>query len=101
VFEIIIDCVNYLTETNVSEANLSEASLCEAILINADLSDTDLIGADLSGADLTGANLTEVILDDATVIEVVSRNNVGISHQLRSNLQQRGTSVRDSPAEIG
>lgn len=94
-FEIIIDCVNYLTETNLNEANLSETNLYEAILIDADLS-----GTDLSGADLTGANLTEVILDDATVIEVVSRNNVGISHQLRSNLQQRGASVRDSPAAI-
>jgi uncharacterized protein YjbI with pentapeptide repeats len=105
----ILDHVNLrgadLTDIDLSEAKLrgarlSGADLSGAYLENVDLRDSDLhsaslalanlIGADLRSANLQQTNLSNANLTSALVEQAKFANNLGISEEMRQNLQARG-----------
>ncbi len=75
-----------LTDANLHGAILTSANLQSAILTNADLTNANLQNADLRGAiltnarlhnaDLTGADLTEAMVDEETLAQAASLDNV-------------------------
>jgi uncharacterized protein YjbI with pentapeptide repeats len=95
-----------LDDANLYGANLLCASLIRASLICANLSRTSLLatnlsGANLSGADLSGANLSGANLSGANVENTQFSYNLGISLELKHDLQSRGAIFEDSPGDRG
>jgi uncharacterized protein YjbI with pentapeptide repeats len=85
-----------LNETKLIGANLSEAKLCGASLRSANLSKTNLSKADLQGADLRKTDLTEANLREANNVQGTRfREALGISPELKLNLQSRGAIFED------
>jgi len=83
-------CKADLSCANLKEACLNEADLSQANLRGVILSNAELIETNLTEADLTGANLKGVDLTDAEVKKACFGNNLGISHQIREELINRG-----------
>lgn len=94
-----------LSETNLEGAKLSGADLSGAYLENANLSYANLnsaslalanlIGANLSGANLREANLSSVNLNNVVVDQAIFGKNIGLSAEIRENLQVRGAIFDD------
>jgi uncharacterized protein YjbI with pentapeptide repeats len=92
-----------LSKADLIGADLSEANLIGAFLIGADLTEAnlskaDLTGANLSKANLTGANLTGAELIYVTVQNTRFGNNLGISDDMKKELEGKGAIFRDSPS---
>ena len=93
-----------LSEANLSYVNLSGADLSGAYLDNANLSHADLhrtslalanlIGANLSYANLQEANLSNANLSRAIVTEAKFNQNIGLSEEMKLNLEERGATVK-------
>ncbi|NJK30280.1 MAG: pentapeptide repeat-containing protein [Acaryochloris sp. SU_5_25] len=100
-----------LSRTNLSGVNLSRANLRKVNLNGADLSRANLseaylgraylIGANLSEADLGRAYLGEAYLSGAEVKDTRFVQSVGISPELKHNLEERGAIFEDSPGDRG
>jgi uncharacterized protein YjbI with pentapeptide repeats len=88
---------------NLHGANLHGAFLWGANLSGADLNGADLSGADLSGADLSGANLNWANLCEADLINIKVRDtrfrdNLGISDDMKKELEGKGAIFENSPS---
>jgi uncharacterized protein YjbI with pentapeptide repeats len=101
-----------LIGANLNQADLIEANLSRTILYRADLrrtnlrrtnlSEADLSGADLSGADLSGANLSGADLSEVNLINIKVQDtrfgdNLGISDEMKKELEGKGAIFEDSP----
>ena len=81
-----------LSGANLSGANLSSANLSYAYLSYAYLSDADLSNANLSYANLSGVNLSGAIVEHA-----LFGGSVGLSEDMKRDLEQRGAIFGDRP----
>jgi uncharacterized protein YjbI with pentapeptide repeats len=91
-----------LSGANLSGANLSGASLSGVNLSGANLSGASLFGIKLSGANLSDANLSGVNLRAANLINIQVHNtrfgdNLGISDDMKNELEGEGAIFEDSP----
>jgi uncharacterized protein YjbI with pentapeptide repeats len=91
-----------LSGANLSGANLSGASLSGVNLSGANLSGASLFGINLNGANLNDANLSGVNLRAANLINIQVHNtrfggNLGISDDIKNELEGEGAIFEDSP----
>jgi uncharacterized protein YjbI with pentapeptide repeats len=91
-----------LSGVNLSGANLSDANLSGVNLSGANLSDANLFGINLSGVNLSDANLSGVNLRAANLINIQVHNtrfggNLGISDDIKNELEGEGAIFEDSP----
>jgi uncharacterized protein YjbI with pentapeptide repeats len=91
-----------LSGANLSDANLSGVNLSGANLSGANLSGASLFGINLSGVNLSDANLSGVNLRAANLINIQVHNtrfggNLGISDDIKNELEGEGAIFEDSP----
>ena len=86
-----------LSEADLFYANLSGADLIDAKLSVAKLSVADLSRADLSRADLSRADLFYANLEDAIVVNALFGGTVGLTEDMKRDLEQRGAIFGDRP----
>ncbi|MEH1822115.1 MAG: pentapeptide repeat-containing protein [Nostoc sp.] len=86
-----------LKRTDFRSANLSDANLSDADLRDADLRDADLRDADLRDADLRDADLRDADLTDANVANASFGGNIGLTEDIKRDLERRGAIFGDRP----
>ncbi|MBN3951947.1 MAG: pentapeptide repeat-containing protein [Nostoc sp. NMS7] len=96
-----------LSDANLSGANLSDAYLSLAYLRDANLSHANLSHTNLSHANLNGANLSlaylsdailsDVNLETAIVVNALFGKSLGLTENLRRDLEKRGAIFGDRP----
>jgi uncharacterized protein YjbI with pentapeptide repeats len=91
----------YLIEANLNDAYLTGAVLRGADLREANLSEANLRGADLREANLSEANLIEADLREAEVKNTRFMGSIGISPELKHDLEERGAIFEDFPGDRG
>jgi uncharacterized protein YjbI with pentapeptide repeats len=79
-------------------ANLRGAILCRADLREANLNWANLCEADLSGADLSRADMSDANLINIKVHYTRFRDNLGISDDMKKELEGKGAIFEDSPS---
>ncbi|MBD2472372.1 pentapeptide repeat-containing protein [Nostoc sp. FACHB-145] len=88
-----------LSRANLSRANLRGADLSRANLRGADLSRADLSRANLSRANLRGADLSGADLSRAIVENALFGGNLGLTKNMKLDLEQRGAIFNDTPGD--
>lgn len=78
-------CSTYLPSANLSGANLSGAGLRDADLSEVDIRSANLQSADLSRVNLSGARVENALLSNA----------LGLSEEIKHDLQSRGAIFED------
>jgi uncharacterized protein YjbI with pentapeptide repeats len=86
-----------LNGADMTRANLTRANLNGAFLNGAELIVANLNGADLRGVDLRRANLTKAHLINIKVQDTRFGDNLGISDDLKKELEGKGAIFEDSP----
>ncbi|BAY66995.1 pentapeptide repeat protein (plasmid) [Calothrix brevissima NIES-22] len=86
-----------LRGADLSGADLSDANLSRTYLRSADLRSADLRSADLSDADLSGADLSGVNLNRAIVANALFGGSIGLTKDMRHDLESRGAIFGDRP----
>ncbi|NHC37690.1 pentapeptide repeat-containing protein [Scytonema millei] len=89
----------YLGKANLSGANLRNANLSNTVLFHTDLSNANLSNANLSSTIVYGANLSFAKLDGAKVEGSRFGWNIGLTEDLKRDLQQRGAVFEDSAGD--
>jgi uncharacterized protein YjbI with pentapeptide repeats len=79
-------------------ADLREANLNWANLHGAELNEANLHGAELHGANLSRANLIEADLSNIKVRDTKFGDNLGISDDMKKELEGKGAIFEDSPS---
>lgn len=97
--------VAYLKGVNLNDAdlrgvNLNGANLNNANLCDANLNDADLGGANLNGANLCGASLRNTNLSRANVKNARFKDNLGLSEDIKRDLNQRGAIFENSSDKL-
>lgn len=87
-----------LNGANLHGANLRGAILWRADLREANLNWANLDGAELNGANLSRANLIEADLSNIKVRDTKFGDNLGISDDMKKELEGKGAIFEDSPS---